>query len=237
MIKAYNGDCLEIMPAIGKNTVDLILTDPPYLISRKTNFAKGGGNQSKYGMITMDFGEWDWDGEFDMEAYFKEAYRVLKKGGTIIMFYDIFKMEQIKRIAEKVGFKQPRIGFWNKTNAVPVNARINYLSNAREYFICFCKGKKGTFNSYYDKGVYNYPIVSGKKRLHPTQKPYDLISDLIKVHTNSGDTVLDSFAGSGVVLEACNNLGRNGIGIELDEKYYKECKKWEDNVQNSGQNT
>jgi DNA modification methylase len=171
-----------------------------------------------------------------MEAYFKEAYRVLKKGGTIIMFYDIFKMEQIKRIAEKVGFKQPRIGFWNKTNAVPVNARINYLSNAREYFICFCKGKKGTFNSYYDKGVYNYPIVSGKKRLHPTQKPYDLISDLIKVHTNSGDTVLDSFAGSGVVLEACGNLGRNGIGIELDEKYYNECKKWENNVQDSRQN-
>ena len=236
MIKTYKGDCLEIMSEIGKNTVDLILTDPPYMISRKTNFSKGGGNQSKYGMISMDFGEWDWGDGVDMEKYFTEAYRILKKGGTIIMFYDIFKMEQIKTIAEKIGFKQPRIGFWNKTNAVPVNAKVNYLSNAREYFISFCKGKKGTFNSYYDKGSYDYPIVSGKKRVHPTQKPYGLMADLIKVHTNPGDMILDSFAGSGVVLEACTNLERNGIGIEIDEKYYNECKKWENNVQDSKQN-
>lgn len=110
MIKTYKGDCLEIMSEIGKNTVDLILTDPPYMISRKTNFSKGGGNQSKYGSISMDFGEWDWGDGIDMEKYFTEAYRILKKGGTIIMFYDIFKMEQIKTIAEKIGFKQPRIG-------------------------------------------------------------------------------------------------------------------------------
>lgn len=235
MIRAYNGDCLEIMSSMENNSIDLILTDPPYIISRKTNFSKGGGNQSKYGSISMDFGEWDWGDGIDMEKYFTEAYRILKKGGTIIMFYDIFKIEQIKNIAEKIGFKQPRIGFWNKTNAVPINAKINYLSNAREYFICLCKGKKGVFNSYYDKGVYDYPIVSGKERVHPTQKPYGLVSDLIKVHTNLGDIVLDSFAGSGVVLRACADLGRNGIGIELDEKYYNECKKWEDNAQNSEQ--
>jgi DNA modification methylase len=172
----------------------------------------------------MDFGEWDWGKGIDMEKYFTEAYRILKKGGTIIMFYDIFKIQTIKEIAEKIGFKQPRIGFWDKTNAVPVNARINYLSNAREYFISFCKGKKGTFNSYYDKGVYQYPIVSGKERVHPTQKPYGLICDLINVHSNPGDVVLDTFSGSGVTMRACKNLNRNGIGIEIDEKYYQISK-------------
>ena len=225
MIEVKNDDCLKIMPLIEKNSIDLILTDPPYIISRETNFSKGGGNEAKYGTLKMDFGEWDWGEGINMEKYFTEAYRILKKGGTIIMFYDIFKMQSIKDIAEKIGFKQPRIGFWNKTNAVPVNARINYLSNAREYFISFCKGKKGVFNSYYDKGVYDYPIVSGKERVHPTQKPYGLMCDLINIHTNPGDTVLDTFCGSGVTLKACKDLGRNGIGIEIDEKYYNICQE------------
>lgn len=224
MVKFINDDCLKIMSTMEKNTIDLILTDPPYIISRETNFSKGGGDEAKYGSISMDFGNWDWGEGIDMEKYFSEAYRILKKGGTIIMFYDIFKMETIKNIAEKLGFKQPRIGFWNKTNAVPINARINYLSNSREYFISFCKGKKGVFNSYYDKGVYDYPIVSGKERVHPTQKPYRLMVDLINTHTNPGDVVLDTFSGSGVTMRACKDLDRNGIGIEIDEKYYQLSK-------------
>ena len=224
MVKFINDDCLKIMSTMEKNTIDLILTDPPYIISRETNFSKGGGDEAKYGSISMDFGNWDWGEGIDMEKYFSEAYRILKKGGTIIMFYDIFKMETIKNIAEKLGFKQPRIGFWNKTNAVPINARINYLSNSREYFISFCKGKKGVFNSYYDKGVYDYPIVSGKERVHPTQKPYGLMCDLINVHSNPGDVVLDTFSGSGVTMRACKDLDRNGIGREIDEKYYQLSK-------------
>lgn len=80
------------------------------------------------------------------------------------MFYDIFKIGELADIALSLSFKQPRIGFWDKTNAVPINAKVNYLSNCREYFISFCKGKKGVFNSYYDKGVYSYPIVCGKER-------------------------------------------------------------------------
>lgn len=220
----YNDDCIKVMPTLPSKSIDLIITDPPYMISRDTNFSKGGGNEAKYGSLSMDFGEWDKAEAIDMEAFFKEAYRLLKNGGTIIMFYDIFKMETIKNIADKVRFKQPRIGFWNKTNAVPVNARINYLSNAREYFISFCKGKKGTFNSYYDKGVYDYPIVSGKERVHPTQKPYGLMRNLIVTHTKEGDVVLDPFAGSGVVGRACKDTRRQAILIEMDKKYYEYLK-------------
>lgn len=208
------------MKKLNDKSIDLILTDPPYMISRDTNFSKGGGNEAKYGSLSMDFGEWDKGEAIDMEAFFKEAYRLLKKGGTIIMFYDIYKLETIKIIADKVGFKQPRIGFWNKTNAVPVNARINYLSNAREYFISFCKGKKGTFNSYYDKGVYDYPIVSGKERVHPTQKPYGLMRDLIATHTKEGDVVLDPFSGSGTTAIAAFAEERKFIGFEIDKTYY-----------------
>ena len=58
-VKLYKGDCLVEMKKIEDNSVDLILTDPPYIISRETNFNKGGGNESKYGSLSMDFGDWD----------------------------------------------------------------------------------------------------------------------------------------------------------------------------------
>ncbi len=225
MIKTYNGDCMKIMPEMESGSVDLVLTDPPYMISRETNFQKGGGNHAKYGSINMDFGDWDHGEGIDMGEYLQEVYRLLKQNGTIVMFYDIFKMETIRNIADKIGFKQPRIGIWNKTNAVPINARINYLSNAREYFISFCKGKKGTFNSYYDKAMYNYPIVSGKERVHPTQKPIGLMRELIAVHSKPGDMVMDTFFGSGVVLDASSELGRECIGIEIDQQYYSNYNK------------
>lgn len=224
-MKLINGDCLEEMKNIQDKSIDLVLTDPPYMISRETNFSKGGGNEAKYGSLSMDFGEWDKGRGVDMKEFFREAYRVLTKGGTFIMFYDIFKMESIRNIAESTGFKQPRIGFWNKTNAVPVNARINYLSNAREYFICFCKGKKGVFHSYYDKGIYDYPIVSGKERIHPTQKPVALMRDLILTHSNDGTVILDPFMGSGTTGVACVNTNRYFIGIELNEEYFKIAEK------------
>lgn len=216
----YNCDCFTGMKKLNDKSIDLILTDPPYMISRETNFSKGGGDQRKYGKLTMDFGEWDKGDGVDMQNLFVEFYRLLKPGGTLIMFYDIFKMESIKNIAEKIGFKQPRIGFWNKTNAVPINASVNYLSNPREYFICFCKGKKGIFNSYYDKGVYDYPIVNGKKRIHPTQKPVELMCNLIRVHSNIGDVVFDPFSGSGTTAIAAFAEERKYIGFEIDKTYY-----------------
>jgi len=220
------GDCLERMKEIPDGSVDLILADPPYYISKKSNFSKGGGNSDKYGSISIDFGEWDKGDGIDFNLLFTEFKRVLKINGTIIMFFDIFKMESIKNIADKLKFKQPRIGFWNKTNTVPINSNINYLSNCREYFISFCKGKKGTFNSKYDKGVYDYAIVGGKERTkHPTQKPIGLMSDLIITNSNEGDLVLDCFMGSGTTGVAAKNLNRKFIGIEKDAGYFEIAKQ------------
>src|SRR5574344_2010410 len=135
MIDLRQGDCLEIMKDIPDKSVDLIITDPPYYISKKSNFSKGGGNVKKYGTLNIDFGDWDRDGKIDNKLLLMELKRILKSGGTLIIFYDIFKMQSLKEIADTLNLKQPRIGFWNKTNPVPVNARINYLSNCREYFI------------------------------------------------------------------------------------------------------
>lgn len=90
----------------------------------------------------------------------------------------------------------------------------------------FAKIKKNVFNSYYDKGVYQYPIVGGKEKTsHPTQKPINLISDLIKTHSNEGDLVADFFMGSGTTGVACKLNNRQFIGCELNEDYFNIAKR------------
>ncbi|WP_248785824.1 site-specific DNA-methyltransferase, partial [Escherichia coli] len=92
--------------------------------------------------------------------------------------------KNIKDVATKYGFKQPRVCQWVKTNPVPINSKKNYLSNAIEFFFTFVKTKKRVFNSIYDKGIYNYPLCHGKERTsHPTQKPLALIENLITKHS------------------------------------------------------
>ena len=218
------GYCLQELPKIESNSIDLIITDPPYLISRDSNFKQISDSTSKemstkYN-ISIDFGDWD-KVELDFNYLFKEWFRILKKGGTLIVFYDVWKSNEIKESANIVGFKQPRVCAWTKTNPVPINSKTNYLSNATEYFFTFVKGGKPTFNSVYDNGFYKFPICHGKERLqHPTQKPLSLISQLIEKHSNSGDLVLDNFAGTGTVGEACVKLGRDYILIEKEETYF-----------------
>ena len=217
-VKLYKGDCLVNLENIKDNSIDLIVTDPPYIISRETNFNKGGGNESKYGSLSMDFGDWD-KKPLDIKLLIKEWYRILKDGGTLIIFYDIFKMQEIYDVALKYKLKQPRIGIWDKSNTVPINAKINYLSNCREYFISFCKGKKGVFN-------YTYPIVGGEERTeHPTQKPLQLMCDIIKTNANENNVVLDCFMGSGTTGVAALKNNCDFIGIELDDKYFDIAQK------------
>ncbi len=222
-------DCFNYLKEIKNKSIDLILVDPPYLISKSSNFKNYSDKANsdiitKYGKHSIDFGDWDKE-DIDWNLLFKEYYRILKDGGTLIFFYDIWKSTMIKDIADLCKFKQPRICQWQKTNPVPINSKINYLSNATEYFFTFIKGKKPTFHSEYDNGTYRYPLCHGKERLeHPTQKPLSLIMDLVKKHSNEGDLVLDTFAGTGTTGEACLMLKRNYILIERDENYFSLIK-------------
>ena len=218
------GDCFEVLEKIPNNSINLILTDPPYQISRESNFTKNSDNL-KFNKISIDFGDWDKE-EINFDLLFGEYKRVLKSGGTLIIFYDIWKSNKLKEISEKHGFKQPRVCQWVKNNPTPINSKINYLSNAIEFFFTFVKGKNPTFNSKYDKGIYNYPLCHGKERtIHPTQKPLGLIKDLIEKHSMVGELVLDTFGGSGTTAIASLETGRNFILIERDELYYNICKQ------------
>lgn len=221
MITIKHQDCFEFLKDMPSNSVSLVLIDPPYEISRSTNFASGeakGADTDRF-RVSMDFGEWDksFDG---IAEVIKECWRVLKKGGTLICFYDLWKISQLKEYFDKAKFKQLRFIEWVKTNPVPLNSKTNYLTNSREIAITGVKVSKPTFNSQYDNGIYSYPIYHGKDRFHPTQKPTELISALIEKHSNPEDLVLDCFLGSGTTALASANTGRNFIGCELEEEYY-----------------
>ena len=120
-------------------------------------------------------------------------------------------------------FTQLRFIEWVKTNPVPINSKTNYLTNAREIAITGVKKSKPTFHSEYDKGIYNYPICHDKGRFHPTQKPVELLKNLIQKHSNLNDTVLDCFSGSGSTAIAALEEGRNFIGCELNPEYYSKA--------------
>ena len=267
--KLHNKDgLLFLQEDVEDNSVDLILTDPPYIISRDSgmnthynnvkNNEKAGGdevkteeewtayklkhsveddtnkeNYMKYGSIygkkycvKTDYGEWD--SQFTMETLDKFVgtyYKKLKKGGTMIMFFDLWKITQLKEIMENHKFKQLRFIEWIKTNPQPLNSSTNYLTNCREIAIVGIKGAKPTFNSKYDNGIYQYPLQGGKKRFHPTQKSLDLFEELILKHSNEGDLVVDTFLGGGTTYFASKNTKRNFKGCEISEEYYSNIIK------------
>ena len=224
-IKLYKGDCFDLLKQIKNNSVDLVLIDPPYEVSRDTNFAKGkikGTDVDRF-RVSMNFG--DWDSNFTgLDIVIKECYRILKKSGTLICFYDLWKITVLKEYFETAKFNQIRFIEWIKTNPVPLNSKTNYLTNSREIALVGVKGGKPTFNSEYDNGIYKHPICHDKDRFHPTQKPLSLIEELVLKHSNEGDLVLDCFMGSGTTGVACKNLNRDFIGIELDKTYFDIAK-------------
>lgn len=229
-IDLRNMDCFEYLKLMKSNSVNLVLIDPPYEVSRDTNFQSGEatGKDTDRFRVSMDFGEWD-NGFTGLDVIIKECYRILKKGGTIICFYDLWKLTTLKEYFEKADFRQIRFIEWIKTNPVPLNSKTNYLTNAREIAVVGVKGGKPTFNSEYDNGIYRYPICHDKGRFHPTQKPLALIEELILKHSQKDDVVFDCFSGSGTTALAASNQGRNFKGCELSKEYYdKSIKRLEE---------
>ena len=221
---------LELLSTIENNSVHLVLTDPPYIISRKSgmqsykdSLEKGGKEDEKFGKkyaITTEFGEWDSSFTIDdLEKTINEFYRILRPGGSCIIFFDVWKIETLTNLLSK--FSKHRFVEWIKTNPMPVNQYATYLSNAREIAISCLKGGKATFNSKYDNGVYNYPIYGGKDRFHPTQKSLPMFEELIKKHSNEGDTIVDPYAGSGTTALAAKNTNRLYLCCEPSDEYFQ----------------
>lgn len=216
--KVEVSDYHDFMTSLTSKSVDLILTDPPYCISKKTGF-KDVVNGEKRFAVSMDFGTWD-QVEINLIDMANSFYGSLRNGGTAIVWYDLWKIGKLKDAMESAGFKMIRQIIWQKTNPVPLNQRSTYLSNSREMAVVGVRVGKPTFNSVYDTGIYEYPIPRHNgKRVHPTQKPMQLFEKLILKHSNSEDLVVDPFLGSGTTgVAAVRNL-RNFAGCDIDAKY------------------
>lgn len=200
------------------NSVDLILTDPPYTISRDTGFAKVKNGVDRFA-VSMDFGEWD-KAEIDLDVLATKAHRSLKQGGTAIIWYDIWKITKLELAMRSAGFKMLRIIIWQKTNPVPLSQRATYLSNSREIAVVGVKGGKPVFNGKYHNGIYDYPIPRHNgNRIHPTQKPLDLFAELVEMHSRPGDLVVDPFLGGGTTAVAALETDRRFAGCDISPEY------------------
>jgi len=230
MIDLQLNDGLSLMKSVSTKTVDLVLTDPPYIISKPSGMQKyidETGDVSANAVRT-DFGSWDRDFTMEeLETTVNEYFRILKDGGTAIVFFDKWKVTPLKEMMEAAGFKQLRLIHWFKTNPVPINSKVNYLNNSLDLAVLGIKKRKPTFNSQYDKGIYEYPIYQDSvyKRFHTTQKSLLLFEELIKKHSNQGDLVIDTFSGSGTTALAAERTGREFLGCEIDPEYVRKSNE------------
>jgi len=229
------GDCLEIMKKIPDNSIDLVLTDPPYGTTKN-----------------------DWDNVPDLDKLWKEYKRIGKDNCGFIMTsaqpfttdlinsqrelfrYDLIYEKTLgsgflnakrmpMRYHEEILIFYKKLPTYNPIMGDGVRKRgINKsIDNGTNY------GKRTKFNQKYDDGGKRYPksiirFSTGdrtKEQYHPTGKPLELISYLIKTYSKEGDLILDPFLGSGTTAVAARNLKRNYIGIEISKEYCEIAKQ------------
>lgn len=214
-------DCVEGMKQIPDDSIDLILTDPPYGISRDLNCKNQRlGTTAK---LNFNFGEWD---KFNKEWF---GVAVKKTKGWIITFCAKKDIGFYWDILEKNDFKAIDVLVWQKPDPVPLNAKTKFL-NAWESAV-IAKKAGATFNGKCKHNILKYQAPKGKNRIHPTQKPEELLKELILLTTKKDDLVLDPFIGSGTTAVASLNTGRKYIGFEIDKGYYQKAQTRVQNVQ------
>lgn len=207
------GDCLELLGDIKDKSIDLVIIDPPYLKSYSTGYRK---NIERKNTEILN------DREFNYDKLFSEYKRIMKEDAHLYVFGCWQKCDYFKKIIEKY-FKIKNKLIWVKNNWTAGDIFWTYGQSYEE--IWFCSNGRKRLNGGRDRDCLFYNRVAGKSQLHLNQKPIELIEFLIEKSSKIGDVILDSFMGSGTTGVACNNLKREFIGMELDEKYFKIAEK------------
>lgn len=220
-----NGDSYEKINFFINNDiyVDHIITDPPYNISQENNFSTMKNSKRK----GVDFGKWDYD--FDLFNWINKYSKILKPGGSWVIFCSYKYISDICKVLEENDAVVKDVIVWQKNNPMPRNIHRRYVQDLEFAIWAVKPGEKWKFNKIsesYQRSYFYYPITSTKERLgHPTQKPLKLMEDIIKIHTDEGDLILDPFMGVGTTCHASQNLNRKYIGVEREKDYYKVAVK------------
>jgi site-specific DNA-methyltransferase (adenine-specific) len=213
--KLIMGDSFKLLSQLPKLRFDLLLSDPPFGISRANNY-------TSMGRQGIDFGNWDKD--FDQLEWIKLAEPLLKPWASIVIWNDWKKLGYIAEFMEReLGFQIKTNLCWVKRNPAPFNCKRRFLQSTEQAIWAVKPGKrkKGqswTYNSNYHHGIFRHSVPQHK---HPTKKPTPIFQEIIEILSNPGDWVLDPFAGSGTTAISCELLDRKYVCIEKDPFYYK----------------
>ena len=207
------GDCLELMKEIPDGSVDLVLTDPPYLCDysrhdSKSRFSKKIANDKNTEQ-----------NEMMIKSYLKECYRIMRNNTALYCFCNYKKIDFFKQEIEKSGFNIKNIIVWDKQKQ-----GMGDLSTTFGYsyeFIIFASKGQPKIRGKRIPDVWRFSRVKSKEQLHQNQKPIDLLLQAIEKSSDKGFVVFDGFMGSGSTGVACVNTGRDFIGFELDEGYFQ----------------
>lgn len=222
-----HGDGQVALAEVPSNSVDLVLTDPPYGIANSAKLTKikdkvvstqqAWGNDFTDSWATIEE-YYDW-----FKPFIAQFVRVLKDNGSLILFLDRKYTGLIVHYLErdfKLNFKNKI--YFKKKNPLPSIRKNNYRSTVEEA-VWFTKGKQYTFNfgPQADMVQFYEGPIGRKKTEHPTEKYGWMIEPLIKNHTCPGDVVLDAFAGSATTLVLAKKHGCHAIGFEKDSRFYE----------------
>ena len=221
-VKLYNDDCLNVLKDIEDNTIDLVVTDPPYEVI--TGGRNGGVKGKPSGILKENKQLMKSIPKVDL--WLSECFRVMKDGTHIYIMTNTLNLTNYLNIINGVGFKLHNLLVWNKNNTTPNRW---YMKNC-EYVIFARKGFAKSINNPSSQTVHNFDNIIGNKK-HPTEKPVDLMKLYVENSSQVGDTVLDPFMGSGSTGVACKELDRNFIGVELDKQYFDIAESRINNVE------
>lgn len=219
----YHGDCLDVLTAFEPGAIDAFVTDPPYCSGGATESGRGSAIGQGLRSKTLKSGRFSWFDTDNMttgglvwllRGIGSEALRVLPDGGSAVMFADWRMVPTLAPAIESSGLRYQNLLVWNKGSmGLGTGFRMQH-----EMALHFTKG----VGSYHDRSIGNvltHKRPSKRDRLHPTEKPVDLMAEIVSVVAPPGGTVIDPFGGSGSTGAACLKEGRRFIGVERSEAY------------------
>jgi site-specific DNA-methyltransferase (adenine-specific) len=238
----YQGDCLDRLKELKNNSIDLVVTSPPY--NKKGLSGKSKiGNQiwSKFNIDYNEYGDDMNENEYQiwMIDILDELYRIIKPTGSIFFNHKPRRYNNKvilpSTFIDKSKLNLYQLIIWNRKNSP--NIRKDVLLPNTEHIYWLSKGKPLTYKENLEK-QYNsevWEIIAEKQKEHPAPFPPQLVKNCINLATTENDIVLDPFMGSGTTGEVCVHTNRNFIGIEIDKKYIEIAQQrieWEYKQQN-----